>query len=134
MSNRVFQNIFDDNSLVCSWNAQNFLLSIMLCLMNDWFKRFCIAICRNDSDYRGCHLFRTLLLRSLLLRVTMIKFVRWVNLWLQIVIRACEMCRVSSLTVKDSIDKLLWVLSWLYKNQFIYDQVFWMNALFWCFW
>ncbi len=134
MSNRIFQNIFDDNSLVCSWNAQNSLLSIMLCLMNDRFKRLCTAICRSDNDYQECHLSRTLLLRSLLLRVTMIESVRWVSSWLQIVVRTCEMCRVSSLIAKDLADKLLWVFSWLYKNQFIYDQVFWMNARFWCSW
>ncbi len=134
MSNRIFQNIFDDNSLICSWNAQNFLLSIMLCLMNDRFKRLCIAICCSDIDYRECCLSRIFLLRSLLLRMTMIELIRWVNSWLQIVVRTCEMCRVSSLIAKDSIDKLLWIFSWLYKDQFICDQAFWTNARFKCFW
>ncbi len=123
---RIFQNIVDHNSLICSWNARNSLSSIMLCLKNDRFRQLYTAIFHSDHDDLRCHRFHisSRSVRQSLLTMTMIVSLQWEN-WLRLfVAEKYEMCRVSSLIEISLIDKhLLW--SFLsYMIRFIYDSIF----------
>ncbi len=130
-------NIFDDNRWEFLLNvSENFLRNIKLYLMNDLFRRLCIAISHNDIDCSRCHRSH-ILLRSdslLLSRVTRVVSVLWEN-WLRLfVAEKYEMCRVFSLTATDLIDTHLSRSSWSYMIQFTYDSTFETIFLSLCFW
>jgi hypothetical protein len=125
ISIRIFHDIVDDNSLVCSLNVRNFLSNIMLCLKNDRFSWFYTAIYHNDSDYLICHSSHIFLRRSLLSRVTKIVFNRLKNLLLRNKAKQCEMCHESSLMMIISIDKHISTVSWSWMILFTCDLIFW---------
>ncbi len=105
ISNRIFRNIIDDNSSICSWNARNSLSNIMFCLKNDLFKRFYIVIYHNDNDYLKYHSFRIFFHRSSRSKMTTIVFNRLMNSLKLIFIKTCETCREFSLMMTNLIDK-----------------------------
>jgi hypothetical protein len=128
-------NIFDDNRLKLMPNAQNSLLNIKLCLKNDRFKSFCIAIFHNDIDCLKCHLFHISLLRLLRRsKKMMMIFVFRKNRLLLFVAKKYERCHEFSLKMINSINKLLSSLSWFCTIRFTYDLIFWMIVLFLCAW
>ncbi len=102
---RIFRNIVNDNSSVCSWNVRNSLSNIMLCLKNDRFKRFCTAVYHNDNDCLKCHSFRILLRCLSRSKMTRIVFDRLMNSLKLILIKTCKTCREFSLMMTNLINR-----------------------------
>jgi hypothetical protein len=129
-------NIFDDNRWEFFLNvSENFLRDIKLYLMNDLFRRLCIAISHSDIDCLKCHSSHIfsfpLRLRS---KKMMMIFILWKNRLRLFVTEKYEKCHEFSLMMINSINKLFSSSSWFHTIRFTYDSIFWMNVLSWCAW
>jgi hypothetical protein len=127
-----YSNIFDNNRSEFFLNIlENFLLNIKLCMKNDWFTLFYIAVFHNNDDCLKCDLFHIFsrFVRLLLSKMTTIVSVSWKNRLRLFVAKKYEMSRVFSLIVTNLINTHFLQSSWFYMIQFIYDSVFWIIVL-----